>query len=324
MKLIFRIFPIIAMIGIVFCCVAAVTDYERQELISNDFFSENGIEFTTLEMDTEKNLEDIYTHINNFELRTPRNADDDSENCYFAVLAKDFKPEFRIKNGRYFNSTDFFTESRVAVVGADAAETSVFKKSDGKSYVNIFEKDYLVIGTIKQYENADINTSVFYNIDSLPVYSGNLVIDSDNHQDILLAEQKLSAAGLINGYSERATMDRLTNLSGRLKKIMLFSSAAALVLSLLRAFIAFLNERDAASVRHLFGMPTIVIVRTAVLRSTVELTLCFAALLVVSAVTEHLGSIPLTLLYLCPGIIFSLAGEALLVFEYLSKKQKIS
>lgn len=322
MKLIFRILPVVAMLGIVFCCAATVTDYEKQELISNDFFSENGIEFTTYSMDTIGELGDIYSHLNSFELCTPHNSEDDSESCYFAVLAKDFKPSFRIIKGRYFDATDFFTGSRVAVVGADAAETLTFEKNDGKSYVSIFENDYLVIGTIERYENADINTAVFYNLDSIPVYNGTLVIDAASQQDISLVEQVLFDSGLINSYSERASIDRLTNLSSRLRKILLISSAAALVLGLLRSFIAFLDDRIRISVRHLFGVQPIVLAREAVLSSAAELAVCFALLLLFCAVTSHFDAIPLTLLYLCPGLLFSLGGEALLVFEYLSKKQK--
>ena len=310
------------MIGIVFYCACAVSEFEKQELISGEFFSESCIGFSSNGMDTAGDIREIYDRLNSFELRTPRDPED-SENFVFAVLSKNFKPSFRIKNGRYFKNSDFFVGSYVAVVGADAAETLVFAKDDGKDYVRIFEKDYLVIGTIKRYQNSDINSAVFYNLDSVPVYIGDLVIDARSQQDISLAQSSLSSAGLINSYSERVSLERLTGLGRRLRNILLISAAVAVILGLLRALISFLDNRDRLAAKYLFGVRCAELTGSAVIRAAAELAAGLAVFTAFSAVTGRIAAMLLTFAHVCPAVVFSLAGEALLVSEYLRRRRTV-
>lgn len=107
-------------------------------------------------------------------------------------------PGLELESGRFFTEKDLESEKPVAVVGSEVLEHC--KKKDGKYFLIRANKEFEVIGVVRDKENIKLNEDIIlYNLKAIlnegekfPVYDIAWYLDSDKlnkHELIALAEE---------------------------------------------------------------------------------------------------------------------------------------
>lgn len=115
-----------------------------------------------------------------------------------------------MESGRFFRSSDFAEENNVAVVGKDRKNELYVK--DGRQYISVYEKEYLVLGVIGYQDQTVLDNYIFINMCSgippeisqishvylIDSFSGNAIEIAETCMDTLEEEgisSKLLTAG---------------------------------------------------------------------------------------------------------------------------------
>lgn len=99
------------------------------------------------------------------------------------VLVKGNLPHPKILKGRFFEESDYFKGHKVIVVGKEVLKYT--HQNNGKTYFNLFNTEYEVIGVCGYGNQSAVDYIVYYNLDSMEtskewgIYSIDTIKDKD-------------------------------------------------------------------------------------------------------------------------------------------------
>lgn len=175
-KILILIFIIISIL-LIFMIVYLSETYNIQ-CLSQGFYSSNTIYFKS-EKSNNMNLDDLSKIIKNCILFKELDLNYDIRGVYFT--GKIIKPE--MKDGRFFDETDFVSRQNLAVVGSKFNE-NIVEKDDNK-YMIFNDIEYKIIGIMGYNQESKIDRACFLTLNETLLNSpGTFAIDGKNSFDV--------------------------------------------------------------------------------------------------------------------------------------------
>ncbi|MDN4107009.1 ABC transporter permease [Paenibacillus polymyxa] len=141
--------------------------HKELNILSRSLYNENSISFTVdsheepldwSKIDTSQS----YTIFSELETIKFKNEIQDIRAIYF----KNDTNLPPMVSGRFFNSTDFYSNKKIAVVGKNVDKTNI-KIQNNKSYYNYHGRDFEIIGTMGAEYPSKLDNTVLLNIDGV-------------------------------------------------------------------------------------------------------------------------------------------------------------
>lgn len=147
---------------IVSTLVIVLMNYYNYLLIENKlsqgFYSDNAIFFTSDFTSNSKIIEKLKKERDDFIIFKEFGLNYDIRGVYYkGKIDQPF-----LKEGRFFNTTDFDKQKRVAVVGQN-----IFEKNDSKKFIKLFGENYEIIGILGFERPSQYDRMIFLNLDSV-------------------------------------------------------------------------------------------------------------------------------------------------------------
>lgn len=154
----------------------------EKERVTNGFYNSFSIRFMSENLSDDEGLkiaEEIFNceSMSSFALYDITNSNSGTGGI-IGVLIKNYSGLPQISTGRFFDDSDFFTDSKVAVIG-DRLSNNTYMK-DEKQYIDLFGVPYNVIGVLKSYGGHTFDSTIYYNFDSMNKGSRMFQLDGPN------------------------------------------------------------------------------------------------------------------------------------------------